>query len=78
VISRLIFDVTLRNVCDMDASTIIEAKGGPAVVASAVNAKPGAVRGWKHRNQFPRRVWPDLLAAFPDLSLDDLRAAEAA
>lgn len=60
----------------MDASSLIDQRGGPAVVASAINEKPGAVRTWKHRNQIPRRVWPEMLAAFPDLTMDALKAVE--
>jgi hypothetical protein len=72
----LIFRVTLRNVLDMDASGLIEQRGGPAVMAQAINERPGVVRTWKHRNQIPRRAWPEILEAFPDLTMDALKAAE--
>lgn len=72
----MIFRVTLRNVAVMDASGLIEQRGGPAVVALAINERPGVVRTWKHRNQIPRRAWPEILEAFPDLTMDALKAAE--
>lgn len=59
-------------------SSTIDEKGGPAVFAAAVGKRPGAVRAWKHRNQFPRDAWPEIMRAFPDISLDRLMAMESA
>lgn len=59
------------------AKQIIDDKGGPSVFAEAVGYKAGAVRLWKHRDYFPRKAWPDINSAFPDLALDVLRAVEA-
>jgi hypothetical protein len=58
-------------------SEIIAAKGGPAAFAAKVKRRPGAVRAWKHRNYFPRDAWPEIIKAFPDLSLDRLIKIEA-
>lgn len=62
----------------MNASQIIEAKGGPKAVAEAVCVSPGAVRLWKHRNKIPRTIWPDLLRAYPDMSVEALVQSEVA
>ncbi|MDR3514058.1 MAG: hypothetical protein P4L73_20675 [Caulobacteraceae bacterium] len=58
------------------AATIIDEKGGPSVVARAIRKRGGAVRAWKHRNSIPRGAWPDLIEAFPDLTLERLKATE--
>lgn len=50
---------------------------GAATIAHALGVKAVNVRVWRHRNAFPRSVWPDLIAAFPDLDIDALRAMEA-
>jgi hypothetical protein len=73
-------DVTRGNVAGMSSksvSEIIEAKGGPTAFAAKVNRRTGAVRAWKHRNYFPRDAWPEIIKAFPDLSLDKLIKMEA-
>jgi len=59
------------------AASIIEQNGGPSAFAEKVGKRPGAVRVWKHRNQFPREVWPEILTAFPDISLEKLMDMEA-
>jgi hypothetical protein len=55
---------------------IIESKGGAAAVAEAVGKKPGAVRQWKLRNQFPRAAWPEISKAFPELTQERLMKLE--
>jgi hypothetical protein len=62
----------------MNAADFIDKKGGPAAVANATGHKPGAVALWKHRKKLPRAAWPEILEAYPDTSLSDLRAIEAA
>lgn len=57
---------------------IIEDKGGSAAFAAAVGVTPSHARVWKHRNQFPRRYWPEIGAAYPDLDTVALLAAERA
>lgn len=73
-------EVTNGNVTAMTKSPadIIHAKGGPAAFAAAVGKEPGAVRLWKHRNRFPRNAWPEIISAYPDLTLDVLRKVEKA
>ena len=72
------FHVTSGNVLDMvkTPSQIIEEKGGASVFAKAVGVEPGVVRLWKYRSTIPRRAWPDILEAFPDITLDVLRSSE--
>lgn len=60
------------------AAQIIEAKGGATAFAKAAGLEPSAVRMMKHRNKLPRSVWPEVMTAFSDLTLDVLRATEAA
>jgi hypothetical protein len=60
------------------AAQIISEKGGPAIVAAKVGKTAGAVRVWKHRDTFPREAWPEIMRAFPDLTLDVLMKLEAA
>lgn len=56
---------------------IIDDKGGSAAVASKVGRRPGAVRAWKHRNRFPREAWPEIIGAYPDITLATLIEMEA-
>lgn len=62
----------------MTPAEFIDAKGGPAIVARATGYKPGAVALWRHRNKIPRTAWPEILEAFSDTSLADLKGMEAA
>lgn len=57
---------------------IKERLGGTEAVAEKVGRRPAAVRMWVHRGRVPRSIWPDLLDAYPDLTLDELKALEAA
>ena len=61
----------------MDVASIIDTKGGPTAVANAINVSPGAVRTWKCRNRIPRAAWAEVIDAFPDVTLDVLKAANA-
>lgn len=56
----------------MTHAEIIEAKG-TAAVAAKVGRPPAHVRVWKCRG-IPRAAYADLLEAFPDLTLDMLKA----
>jgi hypothetical protein len=58
------------------AAQIITANGGPTVFADKVGRTAGAVRVWKHRNQFPREAWPEIIKAVPDLTLEHLMMME--
>lgn len=60
------------------AAQIIEEKGGSAAFAKACGVEPSAVRMMKHRNKLPRSAWPEIMTAFPDLTLEVLKATEAA
>jgi hypothetical protein len=72
--------VTLGNVAIMIKSPaeIIVDKGGPAEFAAKVGKEANAVRLWKYRNRFPRNAWPEIIAAYPDLTLAMLKRVEAA
>lgn len=61
---------------DRTASEIVDEKGGPAVFAAEIGHRAGAVRQWKHRNRFPRDAWPEIIKAYPDLTLDRLLEIE--
>lgn len=61
-----------------NVSELLDSKGGNASVATATGYAPGAVALWRHRNKLPRSAWPDLMKAFPDITLDALLALEAA
>lgn len=57
-------------------SDFIKARGGPNVVAAAIKESPGTVRMWALRRRIPRRVWPELIEAFPEVTLDELKRVE--
>ncbi len=61
----------VRNAVDF-----IKAKGGPKAVSQATGHGAGAISVWASRNKLPRSAWPELLNAFPDITLDDLLAME--
>ncbi len=54
----------------------IDARGGPTAVANATGHKVGAVNVWRHRNKIPRTAWPEVMTAFPDVTMADLLAME--
>lgn len=62
----------------MTPAEFIDENGGPTVIARRTGRRPGAVALWRHRNKIPRSAWPELLDAFPQLTMDDLRCIEAA
>lgn len=57
---------------------IIDAKGGATAFAPSVGVTAATARVWKHRDAFPRRFWPEITAAHPDLDTKALLAAERA
>lgn len=61
----------------MTAEEFIDTRGGPAAVARATGYKPGTVSLWRHRKKVPRSAWPEIIEAFPDLTMADLKAMEA-
>jgi hypothetical protein len=60
----------------MNVAQIIESRGGAKALADALGKTPVAVRVWKSRNRIPRQAWPDLMARFPDITMDVLLASE--
>ncbi len=55
----------------------IDAKGGPAAMSRATGHSAGAVSVWRHRNRVPRSAWPEIMAAYPEITLEKLKALEA-
>lgn len=51
--------------------------GGAQTVAERLNSRTETVRMWTWRNAVPRRVWPEMIEAFPGLTIDKLKAIEA-
>jgi hypothetical protein len=58
-------------------AAFIKARGGPSAVAEAIGKTAGAVRMMKHRGRLPREVWPEIVEAYPDVTLDELKQIEA-
>lgn len=54
----------------------IEQRGDAAVVARAIGTDPARVRMWKHRNRIPRDAWPEIMTAFPDVTMPMLLEIE--
>lgn len=55
----------------------IEERGGPTAMARATGYRSNAVDLWRHRNKIPRSAWPEIIEAFPDVTISDLKAIEA-
>ena len=58
-------------------SEIVGSKGAK-VIADKLGVPAGRVRVWKSRNVVPRSAWAELIDAFPDITLDQLKAGAAA
>lgn len=56
---------------------IIDERGGTKAVAETLNVGRTTVQMWKSRNKIPRTAWPDLIEAYPELTLETLKASEA-
>lgn len=52
--------------------------GGTDTVSEKIQRTPSAVRMWVHRRTVPRSIWPELLEAYPDLTIDELKAVNTA
>jgi hypothetical protein len=50
--------------------------GGTDLASDRLKRSPGAIRMWSYRKAIPRPVWPEILDAYENVSLDDLRALE--
>lgn len=59
----------------MTHADIISAKGA-AEIAGRIGVPPINVRMWKSRNTIPRSAWAELIDAYPDVTLDLLKAGE--
>lgn len=49
---------------------------GVASFAQSIGVKTGTVRVWKTRKIIPRRYWPEIVKAHPELTLEKLVEAE--
>lgn len=58
-------------------AAFIDELGGTQTVASKTGHTPGNVRKWRCVRKLPRSVWPEVLEAFPQVTLERLRALEA-
>ena len=56
--------------------SFIDGRGGPTAVAGATGFNVGAVNLWRHRNKIPRSAWPEVLAAYSDVTIADLLEIE--
>jgi hypothetical protein len=54
---------------------IIDDKG-LAAMAERLRKNRETIRMWRWRNRLPREAWPEIAAAYPDLTLDALKASE--
>jgi hypothetical protein len=55
----------------------IDERGGPTAIAKATGYKAGSVHLWRHRNKIPRAAWPEIVEAFPDVTIGFLKELEA-
>lgn len=56
-------------------SEIVGAKGAKAI-ADTIGVPASRVRVWKSRGVIPRSAWAELIDAFPDITLEKLKAGE--
>lgn len=61
----------------MTISDFIRDLGGSAHVAARVGKSADAVRQWVFKNRLPRSAWPELIDAYPNVSMDQLKELEA-
>jgi hypothetical protein len=59
----------------MDHANIIDTKG-PLTISEALDVPLGHVRVWRSRKTIPRSRYAEIITAFPDVSLDMLKAGE--
>ncbi len=60
----------------MTVSDFIGGLGGNSQVAALTGRKAGAVAVWVYRRKIPRTAWPELIKAFPSLTLEQLLELE--
>lgn len=51
---------------------------GAEKVAQKLGVEPNTVYSWSHRNRIPYKLWPDVVIAFSEVGLSDLRAMDEA
>lgn len=51
---------------------------GADKVAQKLNVEPNTVYSWSHRNRIPYRLWADVVLAFSEVGLNDLKAMNEA
>lgn len=59
------------------AKHIVSLKGGVEKFAGALHQRPATVRQWIWRKKFPRTIWPEIVEAYPDITLEQLKLVEA-
>lgn len=47
---------------------------GVEKIAARLKVEPNTVYSWSHRNRIPYRLWSDVVLAFSEVGLNDLRA----
>lgn len=60
-----------------NVSKFIDDRGGPTAFAEKVSRSPNNVCVWRCRNRIPRAAWPEIIEAFPDISMAQLKAMES-
>jgi hypothetical protein len=60
----------------MNARELIKSLGGTTKVARKLGEKVQTVHMWGKRQCIPRRVWPEMLDAYPQVTMDTLRLTE--
>lgn len=57
--------------------SIMRECGGAEGIAKRLKVRPSRVHVWTSRKSIPRAIWPELIAAYPKVTLKRLKAAEA-
>ena len=55
----------------------LDARGGAEALARALSVPVNTVRVWRTRGFIPRARWPEIIEAFPELTLAELKHIEA-
>ena len=74
----MIVRVTASNVPGMNTHADLIAARGAAEIAAKLGVPPINVRMWKSRNTIPRSAWAELIDAYPEITLEVLKAAHHA
>lgn len=68
----------MANTPKKPVAQLVSELGGAKVVADALNTKERTVHMWATRKTIPRGRWPEMMDAFPTVTLDRLREVERA